>query len=237
MDNASYVERRAELEHYFDRTASDTWAKLTSDAPVSRIRAVVRAGRDRMRAALLSTLPADLTGQRVLDAGCGTGALAVEAARRGADVVAIDLSASLIEHARARLQQNDLGDVGNGRIDFRVSDMLDPALGEFDWTVAMDSVIHYRGADMVEMIARLAVRNRRGLAFSFAPSTPLLMAMWAAGKLLPRADRSPAIEPIAEGDLRLRISQHPELVGFRVGKTVRIKSAFYTSQAMEILRA
>jgi magnesium-protoporphyrin O-methyltransferase len=61
--------------------------------------------------------------------------------------------------------------------------------------------------------------------------------MWAAGKLLPRADRSPAIEPIAEGDLRLRISQHPELVGFRVGKTVRIKSAFYTSQAMEILRA
>jgi len=114
--------------------------------------------------------------------------------------------------------------------------MLDPSLGAFDWTVAMDSVIHYPGADMVEMIARLAVRSRRGLAFSFAPSTPLLLAMWAAGKLLPRADRSPAIEPIAEGDLRLRIFQHPELGAFRIGQTVRIKSAFYTSQAMEILR-
>ena len=87
-----------EIEHYFDRTAADTWARLTSDAPVGRIRATVRAGRDRMRATLLSWLPEDLHGRRILDAGCGTGALAIEAARRGADVVAIDLS---IDSARS----------------------------------------------------------------------------------------------------------------------------------------
>ncbi len=58
---------------------------------MSRIRATVRAGRDAMRAELLSWLPADLTGRRLLDAGCGTGALAVEAARRGAEVVAVDV--------------------------------------------------------------------------------------------------------------------------------------------------
>ena len=83
-DVASYAERRGELEHYFDRTAADAWARLTSDAPVSRIRATVRAGRTEMRNTLLSWLPEDLTGARILDAGCGTGALAVEAARRGA---------------------------------------------------------------------------------------------------------------------------------------------------------
>jgi magnesium-protoporphyrin O-methyltransferase len=232
IDSATYIERRGELETYFDRTAADAWAKLTSDRPVSRIRAVVRAGRDRMRHALLSSLPKDLSGQRVLDAGCGTGALAVEAARRGAEVVAIDLSTTLIELARERLPR----DLNGGSIDLRVSDMLAPDLGRFDWTVAMDSLIHYRGSDMAEMLARLGERTERGLVFSFAPRTPLLSAMWAAGRLLPRADRAPSIEPIGELDLRLRIESHPGLQLFRVGGTERIKSAFYTSQAMELIR-
>ena len=81
---------------YFDRTAVDAWNRLTSDAPVNRIRATVRAGRNEMRATLLDWLPRDLRGARLLDAGCGTGVMAVEAARRGAHVVAIDLSPSLV---------------------------------------------------------------------------------------------------------------------------------------------
>ena len=78
----SYDRRRGQLETYFDRTAVDAWAKLTSDAPVGRIRATVRAGRDEMRNTLLSWLPANMSGARLLDAGCGTGALSIEAARR-----------------------------------------------------------------------------------------------------------------------------------------------------------
>jgi magnesium-protoporphyrin O-methyltransferase len=74
-----YLTRRTEIETYFDRTAAATWEKLTSDAPVSGVRARVRAGRNEMRATLLSYLPQDLRGIRILDAGCGTGALAVEA--------------------------------------------------------------------------------------------------------------------------------------------------------------
>src|SRR6478736_3225079 len=75
------VIRRELIERYFDRTAADAWARLTSSAKVSGIRATVRAGRDRMRATLLGWLPSDLRDARLLDAGCGTGALAVEAAR------------------------------------------------------------------------------------------------------------------------------------------------------------
>ena len=57
------------IEEYFDRTAAETWAPLTSEAPVGRIRSTVREGRDRMRETLTGWLPADLTGRRVLDAG------------------------------------------------------------------------------------------------------------------------------------------------------------------------
>ena len=53
----------AQLETYFDRTAVEAWARLTSDAPVSGIRATVRAGRDLMRATLLGWLPGDLRGR------------------------------------------------------------------------------------------------------------------------------------------------------------------------------
>ena len=84
MPSVTYHERRGQLEDYFDRTAVDAWSRLTSDAPVGRIRATVRAGRDQMRRTLLDLLPQDLAGLRVLDAGCGTGALSVELARRGA---------------------------------------------------------------------------------------------------------------------------------------------------------
>ena len=154
--STTYLERRGQLETYFDRTAADAWSRLTSDAPVSRIRATVRAGRDRMRAQLLDWLPADLRGRRLLDAGCGTGALTLEAARRGADVVAVDLSGTLIDLARERLAPQMQG----LSIDFRVGDMLDASLGEFDYVVAMDSLIHYPTPDIVRALATLAARTR-----------------------------------------------------------------------------
>ena len=127
-DAMTYETRRAEIETYFDRTAAETWKKLTSTAPVGRIRQTVRAGRDTMRATLLSFLPDDLSGRRILDAGCGTGAFAVEVAARGADVVAIDLSETLIAHAREAAGTMAL----KGRASFRSGDMLDAGLGRFE---------------------------------------------------------------------------------------------------------
>ena len=102
MTDAVYDQRRGRLQTYFNATAMDAWAQLTSDAPVSRIRQTVREGRDRMRDTLLSWLPQDLSGARLLDAGCGTGALSVVAAHRGCAVTAVDIAANLVEIARER---------------------------------------------------------------------------------------------------------------------------------------
>jgi magnesium-protoporphyrin O-methyltransferase len=233
MDSLTYQTRRGELEAYFDRTAAAAWKQLTSTEKVSGIRATVRAGRDRMRDTLLGYLPLDLRGQRVLDAGCGTGALAVEAARRGAEVVAIDISESLVGVARDRAASQP----GAERIDFRVGDMLDPALGTFDHVVAMDSLIHYEGADMARMIAGLAARARRRVVLTFAPRTPLLVLMHLVGRLFPRADRAPAIVPIAPRDLLTRLSAEPTLAGWRADRTLRVKTAFYISQALELVKS
>ncbi len=227
MPTAAYEDRKSRLEEYFDRTASETWARLTSDAPVSKIRATVRAGRDRMRAILLDWMGADLSGRRILDAGCGTGALAVEAARRGADVVAIDIAGSLVSVAAER-QPPEVA----GRIDWRTGDMLDPALGRFDHVVAMDSLIHYEAAEIVRVLSALTERTERSAVFTFAPRTPALMAMFAAGKLFPRSDRAPAIVPVGYEKLSRLIDHGIDRA--QCARTERVVSGFYTSQALEV---
>jgi magnesium-protoporphyrin O-methyltransferase len=233
MSSASYQTRRGELQTYFDRTAVEAWARLTSTAPVSRIRATVRAGRDRMRDTLLSMLPDDLGGSRVLDAGCGTGALAVQAAHRGAAVVAVDISPTLVGLAKERLPEL----IGGGRVAFSVGDMFDAQLGEFDHVVAMDSLIHYRLSDVVSVLTGLAARTRHSIVFTFAPRTPALSLLWVIGRLFPRKDRAPAIEPISEKALRKALRLQPALSQWRIGRTQRIESAFYKSQAMELVKS
>jgi magnesium-protoporphyrin O-methyltransferase len=224
----TYTQRRTEIGAYFDRTAAEAWKRLTSDAPVGRIRATVRAGRDAMRAVLLSYLPEDLRGYRVLDAGCGTGALAQVLAARGADVVAIDLSPQLIAVAEQRTPAHL-----RGRISYLADDMTNPALGRFDYCVAMDSIIHYERSDMLSCLASLAERTQSGIAFTFAPRTTLLAAMHGVGKLFPRGNRSPAIVPQSPEGFTAALEA---ATGMAPQRSQRVTSGFYISQAQELLR-
>lgn len=235
MAHTNYLERREQIETYFDRTAAQAWERLTSNAPVGRIRATVRAGRDQMRGTLLSWLPQDMRGLRLLDAGCGTGALAMEAAARGAEVVAIDLSPTLVQLARER-HQSLPAHLSGGRIHFTSGDMLDESLGHFDHVVAMDSLIHYDTPDIVAALERLSLRTRGSLLFTFAPRTPLLAAMHSVGRLFPRSDRSPALTPVAQPRLRQGLQGSIGVAGWREGRSLRVASGFYTSQAWEWTR-
>src|SRR3982751_4149028 len=47
-------------------------------------------------------------GQRVLDVACGSGNLAIEAARKGADVIGVDIASNLVAAARERAQREGL---------------------------------------------------------------------------------------------------------------------------------
>ena len=232
--SSSYLARREALETYFDRTALDAWKAFATDKPVSRIRETVREGRRRMRALLLAQLPHDLTGWRVLDAGAGTGAMTVELARRGADVLAVDLSPEQLRYAEEQWPSDVLRD----RVTFRSGDMLDEAHGRFDAVVAMDSLIHYRMEDAIDALLRLERRTARRIVFTHAPATRLLRTMHAAGKLFPRRDRSPAIVPTASTVLRHSLGEANARAlndgtlntRWALGATRVVSSGFYTSQ-------
>jgi magnesium-protoporphyrin O-methyltransferase len=222
----TYLHTRDRLEEYFDRTAAGTWVRLTSNEPVSRIRQTVREGRDRMRALILDRLPPDLSGTRVLDAGCGAGAMAIALATRGARVTATDIAPRLLEVARDRTPAPL-----RPRIDYMAGDMLDPGLGDFDFVVAMDSLIHYRADHIAQALTGLSRRTDGAIVFTVAPRTPLLSAMHLAGKLFPRGDRSPAIVPHDTDALARRVVQ---ACGRRMEPVGRVANGFYISQAMEL---
>lgn len=222
----SYDQTLSRVETYFDKTATRTWERLTSDAPVSRIRETVRRGRDQMRAHMLSRLPEDLRGARVLDAGCGAGQMTAELAARGGDVVAVDISPSLVEIARKRLPEG-LG----ARVQFASGDMLDPALGRFDYVLGMDSLIYYNEADISHALKTLSARTSASVVFTVAPRTPLLMAMWRIGKLFPQSDRSPIMVPHSPAGLATALRRAEAPASLRA--LTRITSGFYISQAME----
>lgn len=219
----TYELTRDRVEHYFDRTATKVWERLTSDAPVSRIRETVRKGRDQMRDKLLSALPTDLTGVRVLDAGCGAGQMTHELAMRGAEVTAVDISPSLVRIAEERLPTPL-----KSRVTFSSGDMLSADLGSFDHVIAMDSLIYYTESDIRRALDTLGQRTSGSVAFTVAPRTPLLMGMWYAGKVFPKSDRSPTMIPHGPTRLSKRVSDIGEL-----NDLGRVNSGFYISQALE----
>jgi magnesium-protoporphyrin O-methyltransferase len=214
----TYHQTRHRVAGYFDGTATKVWERLTSDAPVSRIRQTVREGRDSMRALMLGQLPQDLRGARVLDAGCGTGMATAELAARGADVVAIDISPKLVDIARARLPEGL-----EGRVDFRAGDMLAADLGRFDHVIAMDSLIYYTRPDLEAALDGLSARAGQ-VVFTVAPRTALLMGMWHMGKAFPRADRSPTMIPHDWRKL--------DVAG--LSKVGRISRGFYISECLQV---
>jgi magnesium-protoporphyrin O-methyltransferase len=218
---SDYIATRDRVEHYFDRSATKVWERLTSDAPVSRIRQTVREGRDRMRATMLSRLPGDLRGARVLDAGCGAGQMTAELAARGAEVTAVDISPALVEIARARLPEAHARQVR-----FASGDMLADDLGRFDCVVAMDSMIYYSTLDIARALDRLGARTAGAVVFTVAPRTPFLMTFWGMGKLFPRSDRSPTMVPHAFDRLN-------RATGNRLSRVARISRGFYISECLE----
>lgn len=114
-------------------------------------------------AKFISRLPIH-AGMDVLDVACGTGNLAIPAARAGARVAGVDLVANLIEQARARAAAENL------TADFRVGDAEDLPFPD----ASFDIVVSMYGAMFAPRPAVVAAE----LARVCRPGGMIAMANW-----------------------------------------------------------
>jgi SAM-dependent methyltransferase len=131
----------------------------------------------------------------VLDAGCGTGRVAIELARRGIDVVGVDLDASMLDVARSKAP----------RLQWVHADLADVDLGRtFDVVVMAGNVMIFlapgtEGAVVANLARHLGPGGRLVAGFSVQP-----------GRLdLPVRGREPGRQPLQAERRRVhRVGAH-----------------------------
>jgi 2-polyprenyl-3-methyl-5-hydroxy-6-metoxy-1,4-benzoquinol methylase len=83
-------------------------------------------------------------GDQVLELGCGSGWLSLEMARRGANVLALDIAEGALAIAAAYYQQVTQTERLAGTVDYRVADInhLESISDRFDWIVLVGTLHH-----------------------------------------------------------------------------------------------
>ena len=156
-------------------------------------------------------------GDRVLDVACGTGNVAITAARRGASVTGLDITPSMLEAARENAAIAGLDDVEWREGDAAALPFEDDA---FDVTL---SCVGHMFAEPPDAAARELLRvTRPGGRVAFTSWTPASVVPAMAGVLreyVP-ADPDPSPPPFAWGDpdvVRERLGESVLEVGFETG--------------------
>ena len=147
-------------------------------------------------------------GTRVLDVGCGTGVIAITAARLGACVEAIDLTPQLLERARenARIARVD--------IEFREADAEDLPFRDGEFDIVVSQFAHMFAPRPEVAIAQMLRVLRPGGTISFSTWPPELLVgrtMQLASRYMPPPP--PGIpSPMLWGD--------PQIITQRLGNAV-----------------
>lgn len=100
----------------------------------------------------------------ILDGGCGTGGHAMPLANRGYQVIGIDSSAIMLEHAKRKAIQSNLS------IDFRVGDLREFNLPQkFDAAICMFAVMDYitETEDLIRALKNIRRHLDKGSLFTF----------------------------------------------------------------------
>ncbi len=114
-------------------------------------------------------------GMKVLDVGCGDGTTAIPAARMGADVLGVDISAPLVAAGNARAQELGLANVRFQEGD--VTDLRDLDDGTFDLVISIfGAMFAPRPFDVAEEMVRVTKPGGRIVMGNWIPNDPTLVA-------------------------------------------------------------
>jgi SAM-dependent methyltransferase len=121
-------------------------------------------------------------GQRLLDVACGTGVVAVTAARRGVHVAALDLTPELLEHARRN------ADIAGVSVEWHEGDVEDLPFADATFDVVVSQFGHIFAPRPERAASEMARVLKPGGVIAFATWPPDLMvgrALRLSGRYLP----------------------------------------------------
>ena len=218
------------VAQYFETSGFSRWAAIYGDGGIPPIWRVIREGHDRAMNQVIDWI-ADDGSRRALDAGCGTGALAMRLARCGYRVDGFDVSAPMVSFARYITKDRSSGDTPQ----FYVGDIaaLDAAPGSYDLVCCLDVLFHYPYAEVKEMLEKLASLSSYKFIGSFAMRTAM-NAFWMqiGTRFFHKKNRMTNLHLLSYD----QVEQILYRIGFRVTRTHRVKRFFYDSFVFEAVR-
>jgi magnesium-protoporphyrin O-methyltransferase len=229
----------AAVRGYFNAEGFERWRKIYGEGDdVNRVQRDIRDGHAQTVEKVLAWIDADaggVAGLTVADCGCGTGALAVPLALRGAAVAASDISSSMAAEAARRYEAAAAAAPAERRPAtpprFEATD-LESARGRFHTVACLDVMIHYPQGKADAMVAHLASLAEERLILSFAPYTPALALLKRVGELFPGPSKATRAYLHAEADVEAALGR----AGFEVARREMTSTSFYFSRLLEARR-
>ena len=122
-------------------------------------------------------------GMKILEIGCGPGQLALELARQGAHVTALDFSSGMLDRFRADLDADPSGEELSQRVDLFQVDWHGVDIKERGWEKAFDLVIAFMspGVSTPTAFDKMMACSRRGCAirgWAEKQPDPVLAKLW-----------------------------------------------------------
>jgi magnesium-protoporphyrin O-methyltransferase len=217
------------VHKYFETSGFSRWTAIYGSGDIPPIWKVIRDGHQRAIDAVLSFIENDST-HTALDAGCGTGNLAIELANRGYEVDAFDVSAPMIHFAK----YINIGRTKGIQPTFMVGDIAALA-GEkrtYDLVCCLDVLFHYPYAEVSTMLTQLANLSSHKVVGSFALRTPFNDFWMKVGQRFHAKNRMTKLFMFSYHE----VEQILYRAGYKMMRTKRIKFFFYDSFVFEAVR-
>ncbi|MBE2256760.1 MAG: class I SAM-dependent methyltransferase, partial [Ignavibacteria bacterium] len=115
------------------------------------------------------------SGMEVLDLGCGDGTTAIPSARRGANVLGVDIASNLVEAGNIRAQNENLTNIKFVKGD--ASDLKDLNNDTFDFVVSIfGAMFAPKPIDVAKEIVRVTKPGGKIVMGNWIPGDPTLVA-------------------------------------------------------------
>jgi len=217
------------VQRYFETSGFSRWTAIYGTGEIPPIWRVIRDGHQQSLDQVLAWIAGDES-ITALDAGCGTGNLAIQLAERGYDVDAFDVSAPMIHFAKY---------INSGRTrktppNFMVGDIacVEGQNRSYDLVCCLDVLFHYPFEEATAMFERLTNLSDGKLIASFALRTWANDFWMAVGKKFHSKNRMTHLYMYSFSEVKEALAK----MGFEITRTRRVKFFFYDSFVFEAVR-